>query len=52
MMLEWSLLVFGDSPPGIPHLFDDFFPEFLPLLLLKDDHVVSGLTVYAGLILK
>jgi hypothetical protein len=50
MMREGSFLL--DTPFSSFDLFDDGFPEFDPLLSLKDDHVISCFTMNLGLIFE
>ena len=52
VMLKWCILLFRHSPASFLNLLDNFLAEFFSLLLLKDNHVVSCLAVYAGLVLK
>ena len=52
VVLKWCIFLFRNSPASLLNLLDNFLAEFFSLLLLKDNHVVSCLAVYAGLVLK
>ena len=52
VVLKWLILLLGNSPACLLNLLYNFLAEFFSLLLLKDNHVVSCLAVYAGLVLK